>query len=301
MNTIIHIPNVNGDEKIGSACNHLFSVINKTDNTTSDEVVWDFGNCTFFHPFFLAPLAIYKKKCSKKISCINISKQIDTYFNLVHFNNLLTIDSETDLEEVLKGYLNKTYIPICCFDMCSNNVDALQSIIQKIIEKQSHADSRITTPLSYFLGELICNIKEHSDSSSGYIFSQYLPKERCIDICIADSGITVYGSYIKAQKYIDEIGDDEAIALKKANEGYSTKNLPNAENRGYGITSTKNMLVDGLKGAFFMLSGNAFHRHDNDNSVFIRLPKSINWEGTIILLRIPIYVDEQFDYMKYIQ
>ena len=33
---------------------------------------------------------------------------------------------------------------------------------------------------------------------------------------------------------------DEAVALKKANEGYSTKNLPNPEDRGYGISSTTN-------------------------------------------------------------
>lgn len=38
---------------------------------------------------------------------------------------------------------------------------------------------------------------------------------------------------------IEEIGDNEAEALKFANEGYSTKNLPEAENRGFGISSTK--------------------------------------------------------------
>jgi len=49
---------------------------------------------------------------------------------------------------------------------------------------------------------------------------------------------------------IEEIGDNEAEALKFANEGYSTKNLPEAENRGFGISSTKSMIVEGLGGAF---------------------------------------------------
>lgn len=301
MSNIIDIPSVDREERIGSAFNHLFSVINQTEKSEEDIVKWDFNNNLFFHPFFLVPLALYKKKCEKRIECINKSKHIDSYFKSVCFDNMLSIGKDTNLEDVLSGYMKKSYIPICCFDLCSSNTDALQTIIQNIIERQSNADAKIKTPLSYFLGELICNIEQHSKSPVGYIFSQYLHRERCIDICIADSGITVYGSYIDKKKYLDEIGDDEAIALKKANEGYSTKELPDAENRGYGITSSKNMLVDGLKGSFFMFSGGAFHRHDNAESVFIKLPETINWAGTIILMRIPIDVDKDFDYTKYIQ
>lgn len=301
MSEVVNIPKVDRDERIGSAFNHLFNVINKTEGFAKEKVQWNFSESSFFHPFFIAPLALYKKSCCKDIECINKSKYIDSYFNMIYFNNPLYVDSNTNLEEILKGYLKKSYIPICCFDLCNNNIDSLQTIIQRIIEKQSSADRKITTPLSYFLGELICNISQHSQSNVGYIYSQYLKREKCIDICIADSGITVYGSYIKANKYMDEIGDDEAVALKKANEGYSTKDLPNAENRGYGIISTKNMLVDGLKGSFFMLSGGAFHRHDNDGSEFTRLPKSIYWNGTIILMRIPVDVSEDFNYMEYIQ
>ncbi len=301
MCLIIDIPNVDRDEKIGSAFNHLFLVIKQTEESIGDTVKWNFKENTFFHPFFLAPLALYNKICNKKVICINKPTYIDSYFKLIYFENLLHIDKNTNLGDILNNYLDKTYIPICCFDICNNNIDALQSIIQNIIEKQCKADAKIKTPLSYFLGELICNISQHSDSDVGYIFSQYLHREKCIDVCIADSGITIYGSYIKAKKHIDVIGDDEAIALKMANEGYSTKDLPEAENRGYGIISTKNMLVDGLKGSFFMFSGGAFHRHDNNGSEFVKLPPFFNWNGTIILMRIPIEIDNKFDYKKYIQ
>lgn len=301
MSSVVNIPGVNSDERIGSAFNHLFSVIDQTERIDGDTVIWDFKDASFFHPFFLCPLVLYKKRTTKKIECINQPDNISAYFKLIYFDEPLFVDSDTDLEATLNKYINKSYIPICCFDICNSNVDDLQTVVQKIIESQSKADGKIKTPLSYFLGELICNISQHSQSSVGYIFSQYLPKEKCIDICIADEGITIYGSYVKAQKYLDEIGDDEALALKKANEGFSTKNLPDAENRGYGITSTKSMLVDGLKGSFFMLSGGAFHRHDTSGGIFIKLPKTINWVGTIILMRIPIEVDKDFDYSEYIQ
>lgn len=302
MKTVINIPNVEKDERIGSAFNHLFTLIYKIENASAEEVKWNFKGTSFFHPFFLAPLALYKSRCNKKIECINVPNDVKAYLDTIKFDDFLCIDDRTNLSDVLEGYVSRTYTPICKFDLCKANVDALQTVLQNIIEKQSTADKRIKTPLSYFLGELICNISQHSRSKYGYIFSQCLfYKEKCIDICIADDGVTIYGSYALAKKYLDKIGNNEAEALKLANEGYSTKDLPDSESRGFGISTSKNMLVDGLGGSFFMLSGGAFHRHDCNGSVYIKLPDAINWEGTIILMRIPINVPKDFDYMKYVK
>ena len=81
----------------------------------------------------------------------------------------------------------------------------------------------------------------------------------------------------------------------------TTKDLPNAENRGYGISTSKNMLVNGLGGEFFMLSGNAFHRFDEASGVkYVNLPDPIRWNGTVVLMKIPITVREGFRYMDYI-
>ena len=35
------------------------------------------------------------------------------------------------------------------------------------------------------------SFNEHSQSPNGYVFSQYLEREGVIDLCIADTGITV--------------------------------------------------------------------------------------------------------------
>lgn len=297
--SIISIPNVDRDERIGSAFNHLFEVMQKTDNSSNENLYWDLSDTSFFHPFFLAPLVIYKHKCNKNVSCIGKPFRIVGYLDTIHFDMPLSIDDNGRLEEILEPYTRKTYLPVCQFDLNRSNIDGLQSILQRIIRRQSGADFRIVTPLSYLLGELIDNMNEHSCGEHGYIFSQYLKKEECIDLVLADDGITIFGSYIRSNKYLDEIGDSEVKALAFANEGRSTKNLPNAENRGYGISSSKDMLVDGLKGSFFMLSGGAFHRHDSNGSVYVKLPDTINWSGTIILMRIPVHVPDDFDYSKY--
>lgn len=301
MSNIVNIPSVDRDERIGSAFNHLFNVISKNSSIVDKNVVWDFSGTSFFHPFFLFPLSIYKSKCDKDIKYIEMGGYTKAYLEYVRFFDFLTINDDVSLKKALESYSQKTYIPICRFNRLNENIDSMQTVIQGVIESQKELDSKLKTPISYLISELICNIDQHSCSKYGYIYSQYLKRENSLDICIADDGITIYGSYVKAKKLLDKIGDNEAEAIRFANEGYSTKGLPDAENRGFGISSTKKMIVEGLGGAFFILSGGAFHRHDTDGSTYVKLPESINWDGTIILMRIPLNVKEDFDYMKYIR
>lgn len=302
MATRIDIPHVSRDERIGSVFNEMFKVIYATDNSDSTEVEWDFSHCAFFHPFFIAPLAIYKQHCGKSITATNRHGHLDKYLNLIKFDNTLDIHTVDNAQNVLNGYLGKSYIPICRFVSSSgSDVDCIQSVLQKIIERQSKMSGELRTPLSYMLGEIVGNIEEHAYSKYGYIYSQYLPSEKAINICIADAGITIHGSYVRRNRFLDKIGDNEAFALRFANDGYSTKDLPGAESRGFGISTSKRMLVDGLGGQFFMLSGGAFHRYDTNGSVFVNLPPDICWNGTITLMRIPVSAPAGFDYHKYVK
>ena len=94
--------------------------------------------------------------------------------------------------------------------------------------------------------------------------------------------------------------ENDLEAIQAANRGISTKNLPDAENRGYGIITSKNMLIEGLKGSFIMMSGNALHIYNSKDRRFIGMPHDIRWKGTIIALRIP-YVNKEFQYINYIE
>ena len=116
-----------------------------------------------------------------------------------------------------------------------------------------------------------------------------------------DRGITIAGSFQQAGLYQDEIDGSETEALKLANEGYSTKNRPEAENRGYGISTSKEMLVVGMKGAFFMLSGGAFHRYENGANDYIDLRNLFRWQGTVVLMRIPVVLPDGFNYIDYLE
>ena len=299
--TIVKIPNVTEEVRIGYSFNHMIKVMAETESAES--VQWDFEGVTFLHPFFLAPLAIYKNTSGKSIECINMSLRIQSYLNSICFDRMLYFGKEKreDVEDVMQKYMDKTYLPLCSFAMNDSNKDTFGSIMKTVIMKQANIGQGGSSSLSYLISELLDNIYEHSHSPNGYVFSQYLEKEGVIDLCIADTGITIAGSFKRAGLYQKEIDGSEAEALKLANEGYSTKNRPEADNRGYGISTSKAMLVTGMKGAFFMLSGGAFHRYESGANDYIALQNIFRWNGTVILLRIPTVLPEEFNYIDYLE
>lgn len=93
MPKVIHIPNVSLDERIGSVFNSLFRIINATEEAEEDTVEWDFSNASFFHPFFLAPMAIYKHRSGKKIICKNHLSSMRDYFTTIAFERSMRMDS----------------------------------------------------------------------------------------------------------------------------------------------------------------------------------------------------------------
>ena len=134
MSNVVIIPRTVEDIRIGSVFNNLFLVFEATDAVEEDEVIWDFSSSSYFHPFFICPLAIFRSNYQKIIRCINIPSNVSGYFDFIYFDRLLKIDQFTDYESKLNPYLSKTYIPICELKLRGLDTDKLQSFIQRIHE-----------------------------------------------------------------------------------------------------------------------------------------------------------------------
>lgn len=160
--------------------------------------------------------------------------------------------------------------------------------------------STISQPISYFIDELICNIQQHAKSECALIYANYNHDAKDIDICIADNGITILGSYVDSNKFTEYLsgGDIDAVALAK--DGYSTKDLPDTENRGYGFSSNIKWIVNGFGGSIAILSGNAMYYAAKGTSSLISLPSEMEWPGTVVLAQIPIEKPENFNLYNYI-
>ena len=118
-----------------------------------------------------------------------------------------------------------------------------------------------------------------------------------MDVCIADRGVCLLGSY---EKLPDNEIESDLEAIKAANRGLSSKNLPDAENRGFGIRTSKQMLIQGLGGQYMMISGNSLYIKTRNLDSSYSMPQNLRWKGTIVALRIP-YNSTTFNYIDYIE
>lgn len=293
---IILIPSTPLDSPIGSVFSNIFIISSSTEGLVCDNVAWDFSNVFTIHPFMAFALSLFKSASCKTIEIINARHDVDEYLRLLHFGDICNVDTPCAAD--LHMYSRKDFIPICRF---AASDDGMQHYLQNIIQSQADIQG-LSTPLAYIFGELICNVAQHSERDEVYFSSHYVNGGDELDVCIADKGIGIYSSYVRANKYLSQIGDNDAVALRLANEGYSAKNLPNAENRGFGISTSKRMLVDGLGGCFYVMSGNALQLSCADAADrYLELPDNVEWQGTMIFLRIPCRVRDGFNYIDYLE
>ena len=289
-----HIAN----ERISDGLLEAMNAINQINEASDEKITLDFSDVGFVTPLYILPLVVFLNGCSKDITITNVSEYLQT----IGFTNGMQPDKmrKSEFLAIIEKYSRKTYIPIVSFPTTRDSddeKDAILSTVESIIERQLGLTSNIAIGLKYMLGESIDNIIQHANSERGYIFAQSYHGKGYLDICIADSGITLLGSY---QTLPDNEIESDLEAIQAANRGISTKNLPNAENRGYGIITSKKMLVDGLGGTFVMMSGNALHLYNSLDRRFVETPENIRWNGTIIALRVP-YMNKDFQYINYIE
>lgn len=302
MPVTVQIPTLDNESRIGKAFNDLFLVISRTESVNiSEEVIWDFSKCHFLHPFFIGGLCIYRHHTERRISLKGMDSYPGKYLSLIHFDTTMELPDVGTAEALMDNYRHRSYIPICKFGASDDEIiDSVTSALQKIIQAQASLPAKCVSALSYLIGELTTNIHDHSQSEYGFMFSQYLERENCINLCIADTGVSIYGSFYRSHKFDVSALQDEGHVLNMALSQFSTKNLPEQENRGFGLPTTKRMLVEGMRGSFFILSGNAFHRHDSQGEYTAVLPDCFGWDGTIVLLKIPVSVPEGFNYLNYV-
>lgn len=286
-------------EKFLQGLEGVLRLIDRINQSKDEEDILIFQNNIFVTPLFILPLLVYVSGSKKRIRYQFTNSYLDT----IQFGSGGIKPEELEfsaLHHLLEKYSAKTYIPIIDFPTDQKYIrerNEILSAAENLLSNQIRLQPNITAGLKYLIEESVDNIIEHSDSKRGYIFGQSYPSKKYMDICIADNGITLLGSYCKMEgnKITDHLS-----AMKAANFGISTKNLTGAENRGYGIRTSKKMLVDGLSGNYVMLSGNALYLKSKTIERFMVLPDIATWQGTIVAMRLP-YVNASFNYIDFVE
>lgn len=261
-------------------------VVSQIRESGDDVIVLDFQGTKFVSPLFISVLMVTIRELEKEVSLVNLPD----YLNVICFSDGLQPDRirSSEFVAVMERFSRKSYIPIIDFPVTVVDEDVKNSVlttVENIIIRQLHIEKNVSEGLKYFISELVDNITEHSESKRAFVLAQAYPNKGYLDLCISDNGISLLGSYKRSEKY-NEI-DSDVEAMKAANMKISAKNLPDAENRGYGIYTSKNALIEGLGGSFLMVSGNAVYVKSKNGYRLVAFPELVRLNGTIVALRIP--------------
>lgn len=286
------------DDRLIDGLTPVVRLMSQIEGSDEQEVTIDFSDTRFISPVFALSLIVYLSRCGKQVSFRNAFDYIEL-IGLSKGGIKPDQMRHTEFLAALEKYVSKTYIPIIDF-AAGRNSDAkeiVSSIVENMIIQQLSIQSNVANGLKYMIDETLENITEHSDSDRGYIFAQAYPTKGFLDVCIADRGVSLLGSY-------EKLPDNEILsdleAIKAANRGLSSKNLPDAENRGFGIRTSKQMLIQGLGGQYLMISGSSLYIKTRNLDSFYSMPHGLRWNGTIVALRIP-YHSTTFNYINYIE
>lgn len=292
-------------DNFGEPLNYLFGLLIQINETKPTEVRFDFSESKFISPFVIGGVIAISnslKRQGKKIEFIfNKNISVPSYFDAIHFPEGYNFDGMTSVEmnSKLEEYHLKTFIPLVLFPTTANNVESILrenvlSAISTILRKQLKFTGNLLQAIYYLIDELTNNVADHSGSERGILFAQFYPTKNYMDVCIADFGKGIKQTYIDSGK-ANPNSHEEAIEF--AIKGKSTKNQ--AVSRGFGISTSRKMLTEGLKGKFFLYSGNAMFYQNFEKQGIIALPENACFQGCIVALRIPIIPNNNFDFYKY--
>jgi anti-sigma regulatory factor (Ser/Thr protein kinase) len=293
-------------DNFGEPLSYVLNLLIQINEANPSEINFDFSACKFINPFVIGGIVAISnalKIAGKRVNFIidksNLS--VSSYFDTIHFPEGFAFDNLTSAEmnERLEEYHSKTFIPLVLFPTTINNEGSalrenVLSAINTILSKQLKLTGNLLEAIYYLVDELTNNVADHSESQNGILFAQFYTTKNYMDVCIADFGKGIKQTYIDSGK-ADPVSDEQAIGF--AITGKSTKNQ--SISRGFGISTSRRMLTEGLKGKFFLCSGDAMFYQNSEKQEIIALPPNAYFKGCMVALRIPILPNNQFDFYKY--
>ena len=293
-------------DNFGEPINYLLNILISINDFNPKEICFDFSGSKFINPFVIGGIVAISNKLAeegKKIDFVFAKNSMNTlnYFGTIHFPLGFNFDkmSSEEMNAQLESYHSKTFIPLVLFPASQNNIEStlrenVLSAINTILKKQLNLTGNILEAIYYMIDELTNNIADHSESKKGILFAQFYPTKNYMDVCIADFGKGIKQTYLDSGK-ANPGSHEEAMEL--AIKGQSTKNQ--AVSRGFGISTSRKMLTEGLRGKFFLCSGNALFYQNFEKQEIIALPEDACFKGCIVALRIPTIQNNNFDFYKY--
>lgn len=176
------------------------------------------------------------------------------------------------------------HIPIHHFR--KNDSDLQENVIESEMEDvmqcvKLNLPENMHQAIRYLLSELSDNIDQHSKFTQGSIMVQYYPSKGHMDIGVFDNGLSIPKVYELSGIKIE----NDCDALEKAVRGVSTK--IHEGGRGYGLSSSKEIVLEGLNGNFNIISRRAMLSLNKSGKTEIS-NLNLPFYGTLVYMRFEV-------------
>lgn len=277
------------DDDLRTQFDAAHSVFHEMSNYPRSSGTVDISSAEWFTPAFLAPVSV---------AAMHHGDSLDTGFD---FPEKPGIQAYLDQIGFPDGAVSPTkqyqnHLPLCRLNT-NTDTDAVEIVGSKMSDLLANqfadAPSGTITAVQYPMHELIDNVDYHSRCDNGSLLIQNYPNKSYLDICVADDGVSIPGSYDD----FDIEFESDVDALLKATNGVSTK--PNTgHERGYGLRTTTELICDGLDGEVLLASRDGFIHRKGDGD-FSTASEEIHWPGTVFVARLEM-PDESFPWKRYV-
>jgi len=272
-------PNIR--DSIGFQVSELSRIIERS-KKDEKKIKIDLRNVQFIHPTTLLGISSIiqtARKTGVDYSLCSINKEVQSYLETINFPVGIFPQHESNWAEKLDTYKDKNYIPLVNFPSTEDGDstvirNAVIAKVNEIIEHKLQLSSNEIGAVKFFINEFIENIVEHAGVSNGRIMTQYFPLKEYFEICVIDEGKTILGSYRDNNQH-HILNDKQAI--DEALKGNSTKD----KEQSFGLHNSRNLIVDGIKGKFHVVSGKGMCANKTTTSF------SSTWRGTLLAIQIP--------------
>jgi len=290
-------------DSFGASLQQLLPVLKQYNQVSKSDcqIIFDLYPVRFVHPFLILPVAAFIQRAMNTGKFAGFTSCINSYLEKLAFPEGILSIGEDKPKKLLDKYRTKTYLPVCSFPtgLDSRSIEIRDQLLDSfnvLLAYKLELTSGMRSVISYLITEAIDNIVEHAQCEKGWMMVQYYPQKGYLDLCVCDLGIGLLQSYLVSQKY-PEITTHER-AIYEAIRGKSTKNIP--ENRGFGLSTSRTMLVGGLIGKYFMYSGDSFYVWTNMTEQITQTPGCIEFPGTMLSMRIPQVIPPGFNFYDFV-
>lgn len=189
-----------------------------------------------------------------------------------------------------KFTLSYNQTTLCLWKISENMIYSYSMYARQYFER--FAKNKDLIPLASNMDEVFNNIFDHSKSPvTGYIITQYYPKNNKLSFSVCDFGIGIPKSIKESEIEQEPDFEDWKAILKSLEKGFSINSTP--RNRGFGLNNILEF-TESSKGRLFIISNDGIVEK-KAGDMYRAGSSDFNFSGTLIKVEVDLNTFEEKD------